>query len=85
MVEVGIEVDCFCRETAEGLEGVVGIQGNVLGKSVGIRVVEVDNWNFVCIVWLNWSMSGFVKRWKSEKRNDLVEMGILRLMWMMLL
>ena len=32
MVEVGIEVDCFGRETAEGLEGVVGIQGNVLGK-----------------------------------------------------
>ena len=42
----------------------------------------VDNWNFVCIVWLNWSMSGFVKRWKSGTRNDLVEMGILRLMWM---
>jgi hypothetical protein len=32
MVEVEIEVECFGRETAEGLEEVVGIQGNVLGK-----------------------------------------------------
>ena len=46
MAEVGIEVEYFGKETVEGLEEVVGIQDNVQGKWVGIKVVEVDKLNF---------------------------------------